>query len=74
MPIVIPVAILSNGWILHEKCKCNQIKKYKFRNPAFPTLELEWWISYFQFKVMDGNSTKIPLTRIALVDQTLKSL
>lgn len=72
--IVFPEAFIINGWTFYEKCKCQRIKKYKFRNTAFPKLELEWWINYYQFKIMDGNTTKIPLTKIGLADQTLKSL
>jgi hypothetical protein len=72
--IIAPEAITSNGWLLHEKCRCNNIRKYKFRHPEYPDLELEWWISYHQFKVMQGNTTKIPLTKIGQADSVLKSL
>lgn len=74
MAVVIPDAITTNGWSEYERCVCTGIKKIKFRHPSFPTYELEWWCSYHQFKVMNGNTTKVPLTRILFADETLKAL
>lgn len=74
MAVVIPEAITKHGWELYEKCHCGGVKLWKFRHPMFPTYELHWQVSYFNFKIMNGNSTKIPLTKILLAEDILKSL
>jgi hypothetical protein len=74
MALIIPEAITNNGWEFHEKCKCTGVRKWKFRNKKYPSLELEWWISYYQFKIMDKNMTRVPLTKLAKLDEILKAL
>lgn len=74
MALIEPEALSLNGWTFYEKCRCNRILKWKYRNPLFPDLELQWLVSYFQFKIMNKNTTKIGLTAISHLDAVLKSL
>lgn len=69
-----PEALAANGWLFYEKCNCVRTLKYKYRNEAFPNLELQWLPKHFQFTIMNGNSTKVPLTKIANLDKVLKAL
>ena len=70
-----PAALSENGWAFHEKCRCSGIMKYRYRSAAHPDLELEWWVKYQIFKITyRGSTTKIPQTKIANLDQTLKAL
>lgn len=69
-----PKALTDNGWNYYEKCRCQRILKYKYRHPGKPGLELEWWVKYLQFKITEKNKTKIPLTKIGELDNTLKNL
>ncbi len=74
MAIIAPAAIAENGWQFFTKCRCDGILKWKYRHPGKPNLELHWWVGYYQFKVMNQNTTKIPLTKISKLDEILKSL
>ncbi len=72
--VQIPEILTLNGWKFYEKCRCQNILKYKFRNANKPGLEIEWWISYYQFKVTEKNKTKIPPTKMGELDNILKTL
>ncbi len=74
MAIIAPEAIANNGWQFYEKCRCDGILKWTFRHPDKPKLELEWWVGYYQFKIMNQNMTKVPLTKVAKLDEILKGL
>ncbi len=74
MALIVPETITNNGWVFHEKCRCSGVRKYKFRHPQYPDLQLEWWISYGQFKIMNKNTTKIPLTKLSELDKIQKEL
>ena len=70
-----PVALAANGWTFFEKCRCQHMLKYKYINSKHPGLVLEWWVKYSQFKITYRESvTKIPITRLLLLDKTLKEL
>lgn len=74
MAVVTPAAIIEHGWNFYEKCKCNRVLTYKYRHPDKPDLELWWRVDQLVFKIMNRNSTKVPLTKMALLDVTLRSL
>lgn len=70
-----PAALAANGWAFYERCRCAGRMKYKYRNPAHPELELEWWVKYYCFRITYlGRSVKVPPTKIGLLDKTLKEL
>lgn len=65
----------DNGWAFYEKCRCTGISKVKYRSKTHPELELELWSKHAQFKITyRGASTKIPLTKISQLEETLKAL
>jgi hypothetical protein len=72
--IVAPAALSEYGWYFHEKCRCGGILKWKFRHKDKPGYQLEWLVRYFQFKVMNGNSTAVGMTKIADLENVLKTL
>ena len=74
MAVIAPEAIAGNGWQFYEKCRCKKILTYVYRNPAHPDLELRWQVNNFMFKIMNKNTTKVPLTPLAKMDEILKSL
>lgn len=74
MAVVAPEAIINNGWMFYEKCRCHRVKTYKYRHSEKPDLELWWRVDYFEFKIMDRNTTKVPLTKISQLDEILKQL
>lgn len=69
-----PQALADNGWVFHEKCRCQRVLKYKYRNPQLPGYEVEWWVKFYQFRIKEKAKTKVSLTKISLLDQTLKNL
>ena len=69
-----PIALTNNGWNFYEKCRCQNILKYKYRHPDKPGMQLEWWVKYYQFKITEKNKTKIPPTKIGELDNILKNI
>ena len=70
-----PDAIAANGWVFYEKCRCQRILKYKYRHPAHPDLELEWWPNTYQFKITyQATKTKVPPTSIKKLSEILQAI
>jgi len=70
-----PSALALNNWKFYEKCRCSGIAKWKYRNAAFPDLELEWWVKHYCFRITyRGKSTKVPQTKIEKLDKILSEL
>jgi len=73
--IIPPAALEEDGWKFYEKCKCHNILKYKYINPKHRGLVLEWWVKYSQFKITyQESTTKIAITKLSLLEKTLKEL
>lgn len=68
---IIPQPIEDHGWNFFEKCRCGGTLKYKFKHPNKPDMLLIWMPTYRQFKIQDKNITKIPVTKIEKLQETL---
>lgn len=66
-----PLIITQNGWIKKEQCECGGILKVKFNNVKYPGYILEWWVKYYQFKMVKDNSTIQPQTALSGLSEYL---
>jgi hypothetical protein len=69
-----PEAIVNHGWQYKESCRCGGVLKYKYTHPDKPGLMLEWWVKYFQFRVMDGRKIARPVDKIVNLEKVLSGL
>ena len=69
-----PQPIADFGWVFKERCRCGGTLKYKYTNPNYPNMLLIWMPSYRHFKIEERNKTKVPVTKIELLEETLRQL
>ena len=72
--VEIPLRILEAGWEYHSKCRCNGSLTYNFRHPEKPKHELNWFVHYGQFKIMEGRKTRARATKLDQLEATLQNL
>lgn len=69
-----PQALIDAGWQFNRECKCKSKKKYWYRHPAKPGLEVVWHPLGYQFKITNLGLTMRGLTTLGHLEAVLKTL